>query len=261
MLPFRAIALVRGSRRLLLLSALAALVTFIALVALVVVLGMYTDDLMRQILGEPQTWYGRIGFLALWALSFLLLLVVGANTVPLILLAPLQDPLSEATEVECGDFRPPPFRVHAFLRGAGVALWHNIARVGLLLAGHALLFLLSFLPGIGAVLWTVLAAAWTMGWLAVEYLDAAMARHFYRFRQVRRAVLERPWLCMGFGAAVYVLLWVPVLNFFFIPLAVVAGTLLFRALRAAGGLPPPEGRPPLTSGARERVEPVGRWSA
>jgi CysZ protein len=44
---------------------------------------------------------------------------------------------------------------------------------------------------------------------------------------------------MGFGAAVYVLLWLPVLNLFFIPLAVVAGTLLFRGLRASGSLPPP----------------------
>jgi CysZ protein len=34
------------------------------------------------------------------------------------------------------------------------------------------------------------------------------------------------------GAALYVVLWVPVLNCFLVPLAVVAGTLLFRALPA-----------------------------
>jgi CysZ protein len=80
---------------------------------------------------------------------------------------------------------------------------------------------------------------WTMAWLAAEYLDAPMARHLYPFREVRRVLLARLWLCMGFGAAVYVLLWLPVLNLFFIPLAVVAGTLLFRGLRASGSLPPP----------------------
>ena len=240
MLPFRAIVLVRRSRRLWRLSAWASVVTFVALVALVAVLWIYTDDLVRLFWAEPETWYGRLGFEAVVALSFLLLLVVGANTVPLLLLAPLQDPLSEATEAECGEYQPPPFSLRAFVRGAGVALWHNAARVAILLGGHAVLFLSNFLPGIGAVVWTVVATLWTMGWLAAEYLDAPMARHLYSFREVRRAVMARLWLCMGFGAAVYVLLWVPVLNFFFMPLAVVAGTLLFRALRAAGNLPAPE---------------------
>jgi CysZ protein len=238
-LPFQAIGLVMRSRRLLLLSAAASLVTFLALGVLVVLLGLYTDDLVRRFIGAPDSWYGRIGFAVLVALSFLLLLVVGANTVPLLLLAPLQDPISEATESECGEFRAPPFRVSALIRGTAVSLWHTLARVAILLGGHALLFLLSLLPAIGAVLWSVMAALWTMAWLSAEYLDAPMARHLYRFRQVRQVVLSRLWLCMGFGAAVYVLLWLPVLNLFFIPLAVVAGTLLFRGLRASGSLPPP----------------------
>jgi CysZ protein len=239
-LPFRAIALVMRSRRLFLLSAWASVVTFVSLVGLAVILSIYADDLVRTFFPDPQSWYGRIGFDALVALTFLLLLVVGANTVPLILLAPLQDPLSEATEAECGDVRPGPFSVPALVRGTAVALWHTAARVAILLAGHALLFLANFLPGIGAALWTVAATLWTMGWLAAEYLDAPMARHLYPFREVRRVVLARLWLCMGFGAAVYVLLWVPVLNFFFMPLAVVAGTLLFRGLRASGTLAAPE---------------------
>ena len=48
-------------------------------------------------------------------------------------------------------------------------------------------------------------------------------------------------LGLGFGAAVYVILWVPVLNTLFVPLAIVGGTLLFRGLLAAGALPPPPG--------------------
>lgn len=240
-LPFQAIGVLMRSRRLVLLSTAASVITFVALGALVVLLGIYTDDLVRRFLVEPQSWYGRIGFFLLVVFSFLLLLVVGANTVPLILLAPLQDPISEATEAECGEFRPPPFRLSSLIRGTAVSLSHTLARVAILLAGHAVLFLLSFLPGIGAVLWTVLATLWTMAWLAAEYLDAPMARHLYRFRDVRQVVRDRLWLCMGFGAAVYVLLWLPVLNLFFVPLAVIAGTLLFRGLRAAGSLPPPGG--------------------
>ena len=58
----------------------------------------------------------------------------------------------------------------------------------------------------------------------------------HRLRQVLRT---RRALCLGFGAAVYLLMWIPILNLFFIPLAVVAGTLLFCGVRHSGDLPPP----------------------
>jgi len=86
------------------------------------------------------------------------------------------------------------------------------------------------------VLWMVLSSLWTMYWLSVEYLSGPMARHLYPFRQVLDALRRRLPLAMGFGATLYVMLWIPVLNFFLMPLAVVAATLLFRALKAAGAL-------------------------
>ena len=73
-----------------------------------------------------------------------------------------------------------------------------------------------------------------MFWLAVEHLSNPAARHLVPFRQVVRALRQRPFLALGFGAALWVLLWVPVVNFFLLPVAVVAGTLLFRSLEQAG---------------------------
>lgn len=241
-LPFRALRLVFSHRKLFRLSLVASAVTFVSLGALVVVLSLYTDDFVRRFVLDPVTWYGQVGFWALVALTFLLGLVVGANTVPLILLAPLQDPLSEATEEACGGFVAQPFSVTALVRGTWVALGHTLARVGFLLAGHALLLLLNLIPGVGSIAWTVASVLWTMGWMAAEYLDAPMARHLYAFRDVRRAVFARLPLSMGFGAAVYVLLWIPVLNLFFIPVAIVAGTLLFRGLRQVGAVAPSAAR-------------------
>ena len=70
-----------------------------------------------------------------------------------------------------------------------------------------------------------------------------MTRHLYPFAQVRRVLRQRWALCLGFGAGVYVLLWVPILNSFFLPVAVVGGTLLYRGLLAVGGVPPaPDGK-------------------
>jgi CysZ protein len=98
------------------------------------------------------------------------------------------------------------------------------------------LFLFNLLPGVGHVAWIVASGLWTMAWLAVEYLDSPMTRHRYTFADVRRVVWKRFTLSLGFGAALYILLWIPILNFFLIPLAVVGGTLLFRGLEEAGAL-------------------------
>ncbi len=238
-LPFRAISLVFRTGKLFLLSSIAAVVTFFALVGLVVFAAGWTDDLVRRFVFTPETWYGGALFWLLVAVTFVVIVLVGLNTVPLLLLAPLQDPIGEATEETLGDFRAQGFTVKGVARGTWVSLWHTAVRIVSLLAGHAALLLLNLIPVVGSAVWTVASVLWTMMWLSVEYLDAPMARHLYPFGDVRRAVLSRPIASLGFGAALYVILWVPVLNLFLIPTAIVAGTLFFRGLRACGGLGPP----------------------
>jgi CysZ protein len=238
-LPFRALRVIARSPRLLALSFLASVVTLASLIGLVFGLWHWTGDLVNLLVTQPAQWWGRALWYLLLAFTFAVLLVAGANTVPLLLLTPLQEPLSEATEVVCGEFRPRPFSLSGSARAAGVALGHTLARVSLLLAGHALLLLLNLIPGAGHPLWVASSMLWTMWWLAVEYLDSPMTRHRYGFADVRRVVLKRFALSLGFGAALYVLLWIPVLNFFLIPLAIVSGTLLYRGLDAAGALPAP----------------------
>jgi CysZ protein len=238
-LPFTATRLIFRSRKLFMLASISSVVTFASLLALVVALWGGAPQLLAWMWAIPESWYGKALWYVVLGLTFLVLFVVGANTVPLLLLAPLQDPMSEATEELCGGFNSARFSLGSAARQTATSVGHTLSRIGILLLGHAGLFALNLIPGAGNMAWTASAALWTMGWLAAEYLDAPMTRHLYAFRQVRRAVWERLPLCMGFGAAVYVLLWIPVLNFFFIPVAVVAGTLLFRGLRACGTLPEP----------------------
>src|SRR5216683_2748476 len=126
-----------------------------------------------------------------------------------------------------------------FVRNSAVAFVHTLARITFLLAGQLVLLSFHLLPVIGSVLWTLVANAWTAGWLAGAYLDAPMARHLYPFRDVQGVIADRFRLCLGFGAAVFVILWIPVVNLFLIPLASVGGTLLYRGLRASGNLAPP----------------------
>lgn len=239
-LIFRAWNLIFRTPALLKLSALCAAVTLVALGALFVLLWLYAPDLLGWMWTRPEPWYGRALWYLVLVLLFLVLLVVGANVVVPVVLAPLQDPLSELTEARCGGYTPPPpFRLGAFLQGLATGLGHTLARVFLLLLGLAVIFPLNLLPVVGSMAWTVLGTLWTMLWLAGEHLAAPMTRHQYPFAEVRRVLRQRWLLCLGFGAGVYVLLWVPLLNTFFLPVAIVGGTLLYRGLLATGGVPPP----------------------
>ncbi|MCY1035588.1 EI24 domain-containing protein [Corallococcus sp. BB11-1] len=234
----RAFGLVFRSRRLLLLSTLCAAITAIALLGLGILLYRYAPGLLDSVWTRPESWYGRAGWYTVLILSSLVAWVVGANVVPPLLLAPLQDPLSEATEAECGEADATTSPA-SFLRGLTTGLLHTLARLALLFLGLAVLLPLNLVPGLGSLAFTVLASLWTMLWMAAEHLAAPMTRHLYPFAQVRRMLRERRALCMGFGAGVYLLLWVPILNTFFLPVAVIGGTLLYRGLRATGDLPPP----------------------
>lgn len=235
----RALGLIFRSPKLFVLSALCAVVTLVSLTALVVLLWRYTPELIGSFFTRPETQPGK----ALWEfvrfLTFVVLLVVGANAVPPLLLAPLQDPISETTEELCGGYEAPPFSLGSFFRGLVTGITHTLARLFFLVLGLLVLLPLHLLPGVGSVLWTVLASLWSMTWMAGEHLASPMTRNLYPFVEVRRMLRERRALCLGFGAGIYVLLWVPVLNSFFLPVAIVAGTLLYRGLRATGQLPPP----------------------
>lgn len=243
----RAFGLMFRTPKLFLLSALCAAVTLVALVTLVILLWSYTPELIGSVFARPDTWYGKALWYLVLVLTFVVLLVIGAYSVPPLLLAPLQDPISEATEELCGGFQAPPFTLPAFLRGLLTSVGHTLARIFFLVLGLAVLLPLHLIPGIGSVMWTVLGSLWTIVWAAGEHLAGPMTRHLYPFAEVRRMLRERSALCLGFGAGVYLLLWVPVLNSFFLPVAIIAGTLLYRGLRATGQLPPP---PSATSHGR-----------
>lgn len=245
----RAFRLIFRTPKLFGLSALCAAVTFVSLVVLTVLLWRYTPEWVGHFFTRPEPWYGRALWYVVLVLTFLILLVVGANVVPPLLLAPLMDPLSETTEELCGGFVSPPFTLGAFLSGLVTGVLHTLARILFLLLGLGVLLPLNLIPGLGSILWTVLGSVWTMTWLAGEHLATPMTRRQYPFAEVRRVLRERWLLCLGFGAGVYVLLWVPVLNTFFLPVAVVGGTLLYRGLLAVGGVASPPAAPPGAPGA------------
>ena len=240
-LPFRALRVMVSSPKLVGLSLISGLVTSGVLAGLAWFWWPRAFGWAEALIGTGS-WRdvvsAVVGFL-FFALTFF----VSALTAPNLVLAPLQDPLSEATEARCGNFTAPVFSLPATLRGTLHSIGHTLLRLATQLLGVAVLLPLNLIPGAGSIAFAIAGSLWSMFCLAIEHLSNPMARHLYPFGQVVLVLRRRLALSLGFGAALYVMLWVPVLNFFLMPVAVVAGTLLFRALREvqALGAPPHAG--------------------
>ena len=232
-LPVRAARLILRTPALLRWSRICAVVTALCLMAWLAALVLWTDDAVATLWPKPAGDLGRLAWMVAVAVAFCLLGVLGATTLPLLLLAPLLDPISELTEMalgSAGDSTPSGgWRVTA--RGAAVALGHSLKRVALLWVGQLALLPLFLVPGFGSGLSALLGVAWTSLWLAAEYLDLPMARHLHSFQEVLSAMASRKLAAAGFGLSLYILLWVPVVNLFLIPIAAVAGTIFYHSLR------------------------------
>ena len=89
------------------------------------------------------------------------------------------------------------------------------------------IFFLNFIPGVGSVLSTVLGSVFSFFFNALDYLDYPMTRRFYKLRQKISVVNSGGLLSYGFGAMAFLMMFLPVVNVFFKPVLVIAGTSLF----------------------------------
>lgn len=231
LLPFRAIGLIVAHPALLRWSLLAGLVSAVLLSVLLGLLVAFTGDLLGLLWAKPTGWLVGVWYVAA-ALVFGLLFVLGASTVPTVATAPFLDPLSADTERVLGAAPEDIGGLARVVAETANAIGKAILRIALLLAGHAVLLLLWLLPGIGQGLWSAAALAWTVFWLAFEYLDVPANRHGFRFRDTLALVRANAPAAIGLGLGVYLILWVPLLNVFFVPVGAVAATALFVELSA-----------------------------
>lgn len=243
LLPFQSLRLLFATPALRSLTLIIAAITFLSLGAVIAALWHFNPAIVGLVWQRPDTWYLAALHTLFSAAVFLLLTVLGANILPLTLAAPLMDPLSASAERAMGITLVSEGGLKRLASEIARQVGHALVRICVLLLGHLVLLLLFLIPGAGAVVWTWAGWAWTVLWLAAQYLDVPMARHLYSFDEELALLRRRTALCFGFGAAIYLLLWVPLLNFLFVPVAVVAGTTLFRAMvRAKEILPPRDER-------------------
>jgi len=227
--PFRAAALVLRDARLRRLAASCAVVTLLIFALWGWALWTWLPELLERVWPHPEGpggWLWQLTLAVSGALGWLL----GAATLPLLALAPLEDLLVDATESAVGAPPAPPSGIAGAARQALSAVGRTAARVMLLLLGQALLLALQLLAPAATLLWVGAGVGWTALFACAEYLDPPVARRGGSFAEVRRVLARRTGLALGFGLSVTVMLWVPLLNLFLVPVAVVAGTLLHRSL-------------------------------
>jgi CysZ protein len=215
--------------------------TFTALVASVVLSVRYSDDIVNLVWGMPSgdDWLSRL-LEALHVLLRSLAVLVGfaLSLVAGILLAnlfaaPFNDALSAAIEERETGVASPPFSLSALLHDLARTLRLELLKLLIYVGVLGPLLIVSWLvPGVGSFLYSAFAALFTVVYFALDYLDWPAARRGYSVRRRIALLSVRPLTTLGFGVAVSICLFIPLLNLFLMPLAVAGGTRLFLDLSA-----------------------------
>lgn len=226
------------------------LITGVALASVFYGAGTLHDDLGGAVWSLlPESWSeatGVLGWLAT-ALRWLVELVAGLLITLLglvlvlvlssVIAAPFNDALSEAVEHILTGGAPPPFSLRRMLADIVRTIRLEVGKVLLYAVIVGPMFLASFfLPGIGQVI-SIVGFALTAVYLGIDYVDWPAARRDWSVSD-RIAFTRRQLPAMaGFGTGVWVLLFIPLVNLFFMPAAVAGGTMLFLAMNGEGRTP------------------------
>jgi CysZ protein len=166
-----------------------------------------------------------IFFLLFAGLSFLLYVMLAPA-----LAAPFLDLISEKTEKALVGSVPTPRGLGGFFRAALFGLGDALRILGLTLAGNLLLMPLNLLPLLGNMLFVLISAVLCWYMLAVEFSGMPANRRYISFSSRLRIMGKNPGVSLGFGLAVQLLLFVPVLNVLLLSMAASGSTMLFLDL-------------------------------
>lgn len=204
------------------------------------------DQWLDALLPTGQGWWWLVLYYFLAVLAVLLLLVVQVYLFAVVggvVAAPFLEALTQRVEELAAPDQAAAWTSRGILgeilRVAGQAL----KKLLLYALVMGLLLLLNLVPGPGTALYAGLAFLATCFFLTLEFTDYPLDRRGLsltaKLGYVRRLGLRG----LGFGAAVFVLGLVPLVNLALLPLAAVGGTLLYldEPLPNARGIDPESG--------------------
>lgn len=183
---------------------------------------------------EAGEWYRQVLAYFLLVLIVMLILVVMAfifTRVASAIAAPFNDLISQKTEeIAGGGIQEVPFSVIGLFKDSGRAIAHSFRILGIYLGLMVPALLLLFVPGLGPLLFSTVGALLSAYLFAYEYLGYPMDRRRFSFSEKRQFLRSQLRSAIGFGLGNLVVASIPIVNFLFLPAAVVGGTLLFLDL-------------------------------
>lgn len=236
--PFRGIAFIRANRPLWKLVWIPILINIALFAALGALFVVFFPDLVGLILPESESWYVVIFRWVLWVVGFLLyllLFLVTFTAVGTAISSPFNELLSERVErMVRGDLPESTGGLWMQTKRTMRSLIESLKHLGVYVLGSGAIALVALIPVVGGVISTVLGTFWTLLFLAMEFGDYYLSRHWIRFVVRWKLLWAHRWSSLGFGAGCALMLMIPVVNLLLMPGAVVGGTLLWLELE-----PPP----------------------
>jgi CysZ protein len=162
-----------------------------------------------------------LSFLVAIVLSYAVVLLLGG-----IVASPFHDFLSEQTERILRGVEELPESdesyVWGLVRSIGSSAFIALSYAAIMLP----ILLLNLIPAAGSVAATVLGTCVSAFFVSLEYTDPTLQRHGVRLRDKLGLIWKHLPLTGSFGLGTSLLLWVPLMNFLCMPIAVIAGTAL-----------------------------------
>ncbi len=241
--PWRGARFVYVEHRSLLRFWLPPVLITIALIGAAVGVALSFDGRIADLLWSAPAGSGWLDTLLRWlhravewliALALIAFAVIAVAAVSSAIAAPFNDALSTAVESLYAGRPAPPFQLRVLLRD----VLRSVAFEALKLAAYAAIMLSLFVfawlvPGVGALVQTAASFVLTALYFAVDHVDWAAGRHGLSVGQRLGFAWRHLRAMLGFGAGVWLLLFVPLVNLLFMPAAVAGGTLMFLDLQRA----------------------------
>ncbi len=191
----------------------------------------FFNDSVVNMIPQGEAWYWALLYYFVWVVAVLITAIIvffSFTVVGNLVASPFNDLLSERTEqLLTGVKSEEVFSFKGFMRDALLTLATEVKKLSVFVLVMCFLLLFNFIPGIGSIIYSVLAVALTLFFLVVEYMGYVFSRKRMRFGEQRRYIFSRNLKMLGFGTGVLALLAIPFLQFACIPIAVVGGTQLW----------------------------------
>lgn len=204
-------------------------------------------SVMTKLLGwlpEMLSWLEWL----LWPLFAILIFIAIYYTFTIVanlIASPFNALLAERVEQKLNGLAVPEFRGYKALAGTiGKTMMSEVRKMLYMLKWMPLLLLITFIPVVNFIspfAWA-LYGAWM---LSLQYTDYAMGNHELFIKEELGLLRKNRSVALGFGGALTLLMMLPVVNFFVMPIGVAGGTAFWvkRLSKNAAGL----GNPSLDS--------------